>query len=59
MPDAANTVRLNAALANPKEDIASLDALEQHLFAHRYAIDEIISFGPSIDPAAVTAASRM
>lgn len=54
MPDAANTVRLNAALANPKEDIASLDALEQHLFAHRYAIDEIISFGPSIDPAKAT-----
>jgi len=54
MTDAANTVRLNAALANPRADIAFLDDLERHLFAHRYAIDEIASFGPSIDPVKAT-----
>jgi len=54
MTDTANTVQLNAALANPRADIASLDDLEQRLFAYRYAIDEIASFGPSIDPAKAT-----
>jgi len=54
MTDTANTVQLNAALANPRADIASLDDLERRLFAYRYAIDEIASFGPSIDPAKAT-----
>lgn len=46
---------LNAALPNPREDVASLDELERTLFAYRYAADEIGSLGPSIDPPKATA----
>ncbi|WP_321971933.1 carboxypeptidase M32 [Paratractidigestivibacter sp.] len=48
------TADLNAAVANPRADIAALDALEKRLFALRYAIDEIGSLGPVIDPARAT-----
>ena len=44
------TADLNAAVANPRADIAALDTLENKLFALRYAIDEIGSLGPVIDP---------
>ena len=40
-----------AAISNPKEDIASLNDLERHLYAHRYARIGISCYGPSIDPA--------
>ncbi|WP_097677387.1 carboxypeptidase M32 [Olsenella urininfantis] len=43
-----------AAIANPKADIAALDELERHLFAHRYAQVGISCYGPSIDPADAT-----
>lgn len=43
-----------AALANPKADIAALNDLERHLFAHRYASIGIECYGPSIDPEAAT-----
>lgn len=39
-----------AALNNPKADIATLDTLERHLFAHRYAENGIECFTGSIDP---------
>ena len=45
---------LNAAVANPRADIAALDALERKLFAIRYAIAEIGSLGPVIDPPSAT-----
>ena len=48
------TADLNAAVANPRADIAVLDALERKLFALRYAIDEIGSLGPVIDPPSAT-----
>ncbi len=48
------TADLNAAVANPRADIASLDALERKLFSLRYAIDEIGSLGPVIDPVKAT-----
>ena len=44
-----------AALTNPKADIAALDELERHLFAHRYASIGITSYGETIDPEAATA----
>lgn len=44
-----------AAIGNPKEDLASLDGLERHLYAHRYAEIGIDCYGPSIDPANATA----
>lgn len=40
-----------AAISNPKADIAALDELERHIFAHRYALTQISCYGPSIDPA--------
>ena len=43
------------AIPNPRADIAQLDALERTLYCHRYAIDEIASLGPVIDPAKATA----
>ena len=43
------------AIPNPRADIAQLDALERTLYCHRYAIDEISSLGPVIDPAKATA----
>ena len=45
----------NAALSNPRADIESLNALERRLFSLRYAIDEIGSLGPVIDPPRATA----
>lgn len=48
------TADLNAAVANPRADIAALDTLENKLFALRYAIDEIGSLGPVIDPPRAT-----
>ena len=46
-----------AALANPKADIATLDTLELHLFAHRYATTGIQSYNGTIDPPAAAADS--
>ncbi len=43
-----------AALGNPRQDIAALDNLERHLFAHRYAEIGLSCYGPSIDPEAAT-----
>ena len=45
----------NAALSNPRADLAALDALERKLFSLRYALDEIGSLGPVIDPPKATA----
>lgn len=44
-----------AALSNPKADIAALDELERHLYAHRYARIGMQSYGATIDPEAATA----
>lgn len=46
-----------AALTNPKADIAALDSLERHLYAHRYAEAGIQSFNGTIDPVAASADS--
>ena len=37
MADENGTTPLNAALSNPREDIAELDRLEKKLFALRYS----------------------
>ena len=50
MADPDSTVQINAALSNPKADIAALDRLEERLFALRYACAEIMTFGQTIDP---------
>ncbi|MBP3884447.1 MAG: carboxypeptidase M32 [Olsenella sp.] len=44
-----------AALSNPRADIAALNDLERHLFAHRYAQIGISCYGSSIDPEAACA----
>lgn len=44
-----------AAIANPKADIAALDDLERHLYAHRYATTGIMSYNGTIDPPAAAA----
>ena len=54
MAESDNTVQLNAALSNPKADIAYLDRLEERLFALRYAMSEIGTFGQTIDPPKAT-----
>jgi carboxypeptidase Taq len=54
MPDTSDTQQLNAALANPRADMEALDALERTLFSLRYALDEIGSLGPVIDPVRAT-----
>lgn len=46
-----------AAIINPKQDIAALDDLERHLYAHRYAMSGIDCYMGSIDPAASSADS--
>ena len=46
-----------AALPNPKADIAALDRLERHLFAHRYAEIGIECYNGTIDPPAASADS--
>lgn len=44
-----------AAIANPKADIAALERLERHLFAHRYASVGISCYNGTIDPPAASA----
>ena len=44
-----------AGVPNPKADLAALDELERHLFAHRYAQIGMSCYGGTIDPAAATA----
>ena len=39
-----------AALDNPKADLAALDDLERHLYAHRFAISGINSFAGTLNP---------
>ncbi len=51
MPAAVNP----AGVPNPKADLASLDELERHLYAHRYAQIGMSCYGATIDPAAATA----
>ena len=46
---------INAALANPRADMETLDALERTLFSLRYAMGEIGGLGPVIDPPKATA----
>ena len=43
-----------ATVPNPKADLASLDNLERHLYAHRYAEIGMACYGASIDPAAAS-----
>ncbi|MGI6229986.1 MAG: carboxypeptidase M32 [Tractidigestivibacter sp.] len=50
----AETGNINAALSNPREDMAKLDELERKLFSLRYALGEIGSLGPVIDPPKAT-----
>ncbi len=50
IPSAVNP----AALTNPKADIAALDELERHLFAHRYAQIGMSCYGATIDPEMAT-----
>ena len=45
----------HAAITNPKADLAVLDKLERHLFAHRYAEADLQWQGATIDPPAATA----
>ncbi len=54
MADENGTTPLNAALSNPREDIAELDRLEKKLFALRYSTSELTSFGPCLDPEKAT-----
>ena len=44
-----------AGVSNPKADIAALEELERHLYAHRYAQSGMSCYGATIDPAAATA----
>lgn len=44
----------DAAVPNPRADLASLEKLERHLYAHRYAQIGISCYGMSIDPEAAT-----
>ncbi len=59
-PDATTTLpgmpaaAAPAGVPNPKADIAALNELERHLFAHRYAITGFTSYGSTIDPEAAT-----
>ena len=49
-----NPAQLNAALANPRADMEALDSLERTLFSLGYAMGEIGSLGPVIDPPKAT-----
>lgn len=51
---ADKTGAINAAVINPKADLAALDALEYELFALRYAMGELTSFAEVIDPDGAT-----
>ena len=42
--------QINAALSNPRADMEAFDDLERRLFSLRYAMGEIGSLGPVIDP---------
>ena len=54
MAETNETGQINAALSNPKADMAELDELERKLFSLRYALNEIYSLGPVIDPPKAT-----
>lgn len=45
---------INAAVINPRADLAAIDALENELFALNYAANEISSLGEVIDPEGAT-----
>ena len=47
--------QINAALPNPRADMEALDELERTLFSLGYALGEIGSLGPVIDPPKATA----
>ena len=49
-----NPAQLNAALPNPRADMEALDSLERTLFSLGYAMGEIGSLGPVIDPPKAT-----
>ena len=49
-----NPAQLNAALADPRADMEALDSLERTLFSLGYAMGEIGSLGPVIDPPKAT-----
>ena len=49
-----DNTQLNAALPNPRADMEALDALERTLFSLGYAMGEIGSLGPVIDPPKAT-----
>lgn len=51
--NAANAIAASIA-HDLKSDIASLNELERHLFAHRYAISGFYAYGSTIDPEAAT-----
>ena len=53
MPE-TNPTQLNAALPNPRADMEALDSLERTLFSLGYAMGEIGSLGPVIDPPKAT-----
>ena len=52
--DAPTAGQVNAALSNPRADMEALDALERTLFSLNYALGEIGSLGPVIDPPKAT-----
>lgn len=43
-----------AALSNPKADLAAMEELERHLYAHRYAQRGMSSYATTIDPQTAT-----
>lgn len=45
---------VNAALANPREDLKAFDELEHNLFSYRYAIAELETLGEALDPKKAT-----
>ena len=47
--------QINAAISNPRADMEAFDDLERRLFSLRYAMGEIGSLGPVIDPPKATA----
>lgn len=51
---ADDPTKINAALPNPRADMEALDALERRLFSLGYALGEIGSLGPVIDPPKAT-----
>ena len=49
-----NPAQINAALSNPRADMEALDQLERTLFSLGYALGEVGSLGPVIDPPKAT-----